>query len=144
MIYDISKAWKWHKSAQIKGITVASLSHHWSSTVSSHSHHCLITVFVKRSCVTKQTPKALQKVKIWSMTSQNIDNNNKKLNSKESKSEASRLHHCSITVSSLSHQCLIIVFGSRSCFTTRSITTLSRHGKRKRIINDVSKPCKWH
>ena len=47
---------------------------------------------------------------------------------------ASLFHHCSVTVSSLSHHCSITVFGSRSCISIRSITTLPRHCKRIKIF----------
>jgi hypothetical protein len=90
LINDFSEAWNCHKEPKSKAslfdhclITVPSLSHHWS-------------------CVTKHTPQALQKDKIWSMTCLNLANHINLL-----KWKASLLHHRSITVSSLFDHCLI-------------------------------------
>jgi hypothetical protein len=98
----------------------------------------LIIVIVKWSCVTKHTPKALQKDKIWSMTSQKLENDIEEPKSKAQKrarikgmTVVSLSHHCwGITVASLFHHCLITVFGSRSCVTSRCIITLQMHCKR--------------
>jgi hypothetical protein len=114
----------------------ASLFDHCCITVPSLSHHCLITVFVKRSYVTKHTPKALQMDKIWSLTSQNLENDVIKL-----KSKASLFHHCHITVPSLSHHCLITVWSlffkhtpkALQQDTIRSITSQNR-------ANDIKEP----
>jgi hypothetical protein len=64
-------------------------------------HHCSVTVFVKRSCVTKHTPKALQIDKICSMTSEKLENDNEEPKSKAQK----RAQINDMTVVSLSHHC---------------------------------------
>jgi hypothetical protein len=80
------------------------------------------------------------------MTSEKLENNVKKLKSKaslEPNSKASLFDHCCITVTSMSHHCLITVFAKLSFVTSRCIITLHMHCRTIKWINEFSKPCKW-
>jgi hypothetical protein len=113
----------------------ASLFDHCCITVSSLLDHCYFQMVLFHQQIFNHTSNALLKDKLWSITSQKLENDIKELKSKESPFD-----HCCITVLSLLDHFLITVF-SNGLLLQKDITwsMTSQKLENKRIKHD-----QWH
>jgi hypothetical protein len=120
-----SKYDHWHlKSLKMKSL--ASLLHHCSITVSSLFDHCFCQMVLCHQQMNNHTSNALQKEKLWSISSQNLLIILKKSNQR---------NHCSITFTSLFDHCLITVW---SLFLSKGLVSLIKPPRHcKRIKYDI-------